>query len=147
MWSGLIQNVLGTVGLGSAVGGRRLDALMWLVPPFRKDERIFLSFTRQLSQTLFDFITTHNGTLWSDFVACSLSLSCVSPAVSGPFFCHCDRPRACTTAPSQLAVVIGASPLCPGSHDERKLEAFRGTLVPRSYRVISRTSSASCLKK
>ena len=37
---------------------RRLGALMWLVPPFRLDERFFFSFAQQLSQTLLGSLPT-----------------------------------------------------------------------------------------
>ena len=75
--AGLIQNYLWTVGRESAVGGlhgrqeplraRRLDVVMWLVPPFRLDERCFFTFARQLTQTLLNSMTTHRQQGWTSW--------------------------------------------------------------------------------
>ena len=69
-------------------------------------------------------------------LAPSLLVSLRSPALFGSF-CHCGGSPAETIAPSQLAVVFRAWPLCLSNPHELILEALRGSREPTlSYSLI-----------
>ena len=61
-WSGTDPELWGLHGRQGRLRARRLDALLWPVPPSRLDESFFSSFALHLSQTLLSPMTTHRQT-------------------------------------------------------------------------------------